>query len=160
MNFDGWVKSLPDEIKADSLKVEAYRLALFAWDIAWADITVLRQDPRTLDLSAQLFRAIGSISANKDEEYSKNYSKNTGKDRARFYEYALGSARESRDWYWKAHFVLKEEIVQHRISLLTQIIRPLLTMVPRQRSNPTGIREEQAPYLAHNHDYLDHIPQP
>ncbi len=39
---------------------------------------------------------VGSIRAN----IAEGYSRGTGKDRARFYEYALGSARESRDWYF------------------------------------------------------------
>jgi hypothetical protein len=53
--------------------------------------------------------------------------------RARFYEYALGSARESRDWYYKARHVLDDPVIDHRLSLQTQIIRLLLKMVPDQR---------------------------
>lgn len=65
---------------------------------------------------------------------AEGYSRGTGKDRARFYEYALGSARESRDWYFKGRHILGEAIVVHRIQLITQIIRLLLTMVPQQRT--------------------------
>ena len=87
------------------------------------------QDKRTLDLSDQLYRAAGSTSAN----IAEGYSRSTGKDRARFYEYALGSARESRDWYYKARHLLDEAVVTHRLSLLTQVIRLLSKMVPNQR---------------------------
>lgn len=116
--------------------MEAYRLALFLADLEWHDVTKLISDKRTLDLSDQLYRAIGSISAN----LAEGYSRNTGKDRARFYEYALGSGRESRDWYYKGRHVLREEVTSHRLSLLTQVIRLLLTMVPQQRGH--AVRED------------------
>ena len=96
MNYEEWARSVPDEITNHSLwKMEAYRLALFAADVGWHDVTKLMQDKRTVKLSDQLYRGLGSISAN----LSEGYSRGTGKDRARFYEYALGSARESRDCY-------------------------------------------------------------
>lgn len=120
--------------------MEAYRLALFAADIAWRDVTKLMQDRRTRDLSNQLYRAIGSISAN----VSEGYSRGTGRDRARFYEYALGSARESRGWYYKGRHILGEEVASHRIQFLTQIIRLLLTMVPDQRG--MVLKEDEIEY--------------
>lgn len=65
MNFTDWVKTVPEVITQDSLwKMEAYRLALFISDVNWFDVTKLMQDKRTLDLSDQLYRAIGSIGAN------------------------------------------------------------------------------------------------
>jgi four helix bundle protein len=141
MNYDEWAMTVPAEIKADSLwRVEAYRLSLFASDIGWQDVDRLMQDRRTLGLSDQLYRALGSISAN----IAEGYSRGAGKDRAHFYEYALGSARESRDWYHKARTVLKAQVVAHRIEFLTHIIRLLLTMVPQQRER--SLREEAAEY--------------
>ena len=142
MKYDDWVKTLPREIRGDGLwKVEAYRLSLFLSEICWHDISKLIEDRRMRGLSDQLYRAVGSISAN----IAEGYSKSTGRDRARFYEYALGSARESRDWYYKAHHLLSEDVLKHRMSLTTQIIRLLITMVPQQR-NSKGIREEESPY--------------
>src|SRR5229473_5874264 len=97
MSFDEWLKTVPTEFTGDPLwKMEAYRLSMFAADIGWHDVSKLMRDKRTLDLSDQLYRALGSIGAN----VSEGFSRGTGKDRARFYEYALGSARESRGWYW------------------------------------------------------------
>jgi four helix bundle protein len=93
-------------------------------------------------LSDQLYRALGSISAN----IAEGYSRNSSKDQARFYEFALGSARESRDWYYKAHHVLGETVINHRLELLTQIIRLLLTIVPLQRAQ--HLHEESAIYEA------------
>jgi four helix bundle protein len=141
MNYDQWVVTVAAEIKGDSLwKMEAYRLALFAADIGWHDVTRLMQDRRTLGLSDQLYRALGSVSAN----LAEGYSRGTGRDRAHFYEYALGSARESRDWYHKARHILKTEVVVHRLEFLTQIIRLLLTMVPQQRERL--LRDEAVEY--------------
>ena len=139
MNYEQWCESVPPEIRGDSLwKMEAYRLALFASDLGWHDVTRLTQDSRAVGLADQLYRALGSIHGN----LAEGYSRNSGRDRARFYEYALGSARESRGWYYGGRRVLGEEVASHRIGLLTQIIRLLLTMVPNQRGN---VLHEEAP---------------
>ncbi|NJM39546.1 MAG: four helix bundle protein [Anaerolineae bacterium] len=93
MNYPTWEQSVPQSIRNDTLwKVTAYRFALFASDLAWQDVTKLMQDKRTLEIASQLFRAIGSIGANIAEGYSYRSDKNE----ARYYEYAYGSARESR----------------------------------------------------------------
>jgi four helix bundle protein len=95
MTYQEWEASIPEEIKSDSLwKVEVYRLSLFASAIGWVDVTKLVQDYRTRSVADQLYRSLGSISAN----IAEGYSRGTSKDRAHFYEYSLGSARESRDW--------------------------------------------------------------
>jgi four helix bundle protein len=143
MNFSDWQNQVPSSIREDTLwEVEAYRLSLFAPDASWRDAGTLRDEQRTQSLSDQLYRAVGSISSN----VAEGYSRGTGKDRARFYEYALGSARESRDWYFKGRFVLGETVVQHRLDLMTQIIRLLLVMVPDQRGDE--IREPESCYDA------------
>jgi four helix bundle protein len=141
MNYEDWNKSVPTEISGDSLwKMEAYRLALFLAELGWHDATKLMHDKRTLGLSNQLYRALGSIAAN----ISEGYSRSSGKDRARFYEYSLGSARECRGWFYKGRHVLGLTVVEHRIRLVTQITRLLLTMVPDQRGSV--LREESVPY--------------
>jgi four helix bundle protein len=145
MNFEEWVKSVPPEITGDSLwKMEAYRLALFAADVGWCDVTKLTTDRRTLDLAGQLYRALGSIAAN----ISEGYSRGSGRDRARFYEYALRSARESRGWYYKGRYVLGDSVTEHRLKLLTQIVRLLLAMVPDQRAYGSFLKEDSPPYPA------------
>ena len=139
------MKSVPTEITEDSLwKMEAYRLALFLADLGWHDATKLMHDKRTIGLSDQLYRALGSIAAN----ISEGYSRSSGRDRAHFYEYALGSARESRGWLYKGRQVLGVEVTKHRIGLATQIIRLLLAMVPDQRGSV--LHEEAPPYQTEN----------
>jgi four helix bundle protein len=141
MNYDEWLKSVPVGITGDSLwKIEVYRLALFAVDLGWHDVSKLMKDKRTFGLSDQLYRALGSIGAN----VAEGYSRGTGKDRARFYEYGLGSARESRGWYYDGRHVLGESVAEHRIRLSTQIVRLLLTMVPDQRGSI--LHEDGPPY--------------
>jgi four helix bundle protein len=141
MNFVEWLKMVPPTLTDDSVwKMEAYGLSLFAADVAWHDVTKLWQDRRALDLAGQLYDAIGSIGAN----LSEGYSCSSSKDRARFYEYALGSARESRTWYWEGRHVLGDSIANHRLLFLAQIIRLLLTMIPEQRQH--SLREESPPY--------------
>jgi four helix bundle protein len=131
MNYEEWLDSLPMEITGDPLwTVEAYRLALFAAEVGWHDVTKLVKDKPTVELSDQLYRALGSIGAN----ISEGYSRGGGRDRAHFYEYTLGSARESRGWYCNGRHLLGETVAEHRIHLLTQIIRLLLRMIPDQRS--------------------------
>ena len=117
-----------------------YRKALFLSDAAWNDCTKLYNNKRTVSLADQLYRAIGSISAN----IAEGYSRGTGKDRARFFEYALGSAREGRDWYFKGRHVLGNELAQHRSLQLAEVIAMLVAIIPRQRTN--GIKEEPAIY--------------
>src|SRR5436305_9478696 len=112
MKYEEWLATVPEQLKEDVLwRLEAYRLGLFVGDLGWYDVTKLMRDRRTLDLSDQLYRALGSISAN----IAEGFSRNSHKEKARFYEYALGSARESRDWYYKARHVLDPIVIQHRI---------------------------------------------
>ncbi len=94
MNYQEWKQNVPIDFIGDPLwRVEAYRLGMFVVDIGWPDVTKLMHDKRTLSLSDQIYRGLGSISTN----LAEGYSHGTGKNRARYYEYALGSTRESRD---------------------------------------------------------------
>jgi hypothetical protein len=71
---------------------------------------------------------------------------------ARFYEYALGSARETRDWYYKGRHILGEEVSLHRLRLITEIIRQLLTIIPDMRGK--SIHEEGPAYQSYSIDQL------
>ncbi len=143
MNYDEWQLTVPEELRGDPLwNLQLYRLALYAADIAWGDALLLSKTALTRELANQLFRATCSISVN----IAEGYSRSTGKDRAHFLEYSLGSAREARDWYFKARHVLKQEIVADRLGRLTQIIKILTVLTPQQRAK--GIREQPASYEA------------
>jgi four helix bundle protein len=149
------VETVPRAIRDDSVwRVEAYRLALFAGDLAWHDATKLLGDKRTISMADQLHRAAGAISG----DIAEGYSRRSGKDQARFYEYALGSAREARDWYYKGRHVLGETVANHRMELHTQIIKSLLTIIPNERGY--RMREEGSPYSAGSLHLLDNPPMP
>ena len=143
MQYKEWEAMVSTSIREDALwKVTAYRLSLYVADVCWQDLAALMGDKRTRPISDQLYRAVCSIGAN----VAEGYSRGTGRDRAHFYQYALGSARESRDFYFKSRFVLGSVIFEHRAQTITQIIRLLLTMIPDQRGravkeNPAAYRE-------------------
>ena len=141
MKYPEWIEDVPSEIKNDPIwKLEVYRLSLFADDIGWHDVLTLSKEKLMWSVADQLHRSLGSISANLTEGYSRS----KGLDRARFIEISLGSARESRDWYYKSRHVLPAEVIKHRMGLATHIIGMLTPMIPHQRKN--AIREEQAKY--------------
>ena len=143
MNYAEWVETVPSLITNDPIwKLEVYRLALFAGDIGWNDVLTLSKNNLMRSVADQLHRSLGSISANLTEGYSRS----KGLDRARFFEFSLGSARESRDWYYKSRHVLPAEVVKHRMELITKVISMLAPMISHQRKN--AIREEQAEYKA------------
>ena len=165
MKYSEWETKVPKTLKNDPLwRVTAYRLATFVSDIGWHDITKLAKDKRTADLSGQLYEALGSIGAN----LAEGYSRGTGRDRARFYEYSLGSARESRDWYYKGRHILGDTVVDHRMCLLSEITQILLAMIPDQRGK--ALHEESAEYsvnapppepdLSHLRNLLENVPMP
>jgi four helix bundle protein len=137
VTYEQWEATVPKEFTRDSLwKMESYRLGLFLADLAWHDALKLTKNRLTLGVADQLFRAASSVSPN----LSEGYSRGTGKDRARFYEYALGSVRECRDWYYKARHVLDEAVIQHRLDLCIQLTRLLLKTIPRERAVNQRVR--------------------
>jgi four helix bundle protein len=141
MEFSDWAQSVPATLAKDPLwSVEAYRLATFRADLGWGAVSALATDRRTRGLADQLYRSLGSVGAN----IAEGYSRGSARDRARFYEYALGSAREARDWYYKGRYVLGEQTAADRIDKLSHVVRLLLSMVRSQRGY--AVRENVADY--------------
>lgn len=159
-SYADWEDQVPDLIKADAVwKMEVYRLALFLSDLAWYDVSKLMQDKRTVSLADQLYRSVGSVSANVEEGFSRS----SGRDRARFYEYSLGSARESRGWYYKARHVLTDVVAEHRLELCTSVIKLLLTLIPQERASKSErtqkrLGEKRAPYTVNPSYFHTSIP--
>lgn len=142
MKYQDWLKTVPSEITEDTLwKMKVYKYALFVSDIAWSDIAHLSKKKILISLCDQLYRATGSVSANLEEGYSRK----SKLDRARFFEYSLGSARESRGWYYRARHSLPNQIYQSRLTLLTEVVKLLLHIVPSERSN--SAKEPEIDYL-------------
>ena len=141
MEYENWVKKLPPEITEDTVwNLKVYRVALYLSELCWSDSQLIA-DKRHFSLSDQLYKSTGSVSAN----ITEGYSRNSNKEKARFYEIALGSARESKDWYFKSRYILGEIRSLDRMRLLTSIIRLLLTMINEKR-NSFRISESKAEY--------------
>ncbi len=144
MKYNEWEPSVSEFITSDHLwKMKVYRYALFLSDIAWKDVNKLSKNKLLYSLSDQLYRASGSVSAN----ISEGYSRKSKLDQARFYEYALGLARETRGWYFKERHKLNKEIYESRLYLITEIIKMLLHIVPETRKNK--VKESSITYKAH-----------
>jgi four helix bundle protein len=134
MEYEAWERSVPSEMQADPLwSFRVYRTALYAGVLGRRDAAGLAKQPELRDIASQISRASVSISAN----IAEGYSRLGRKDRRKFYEYALGSARECRDWYFKVTDELGESATASRIALHTTLIRILLVLVSRNRPEKT-----------------------
>jgi four helix bundle protein len=114
----------------DPLKrMRAYQLARDLIADAWTDAERLKGDTAMAQIAGQLYSAVSSIAAN----LAEGYSRSSGRDRARIFEYALGSARESMTWYRAAMPVLGEDDTRTRMDRLEEIRRMLMAIIPRER---------------------------
>lgn len=144
MTFEDWVASVPQSITSDAVwKLEVYRLATFLGDLVTEDVEKIVAS-RKFRVADQLLDAALSVGAN----ITEGYSRGSGKDRARFYEIALGSCRESRHFIWGSRRILGEKVIEHRLELCASIIRLLLRTIPAQR--------ERTPYLQPDTDPTQH----
>jgi len=69
-------------------------------ELSGSDVATISQ--ASPQIAEQLERSIDSIGINISEGYGRLH----GRERARFYEFALGSAREAREWYARVATVL------------------------------------------------------
>ena len=109
--------------------MRAYQLARELSEVSWADAEKLKKHRVTDRIAGQLYAAVGSIAAN----IAEGYSRSSGRERARFFEYSLGSVRESMTWYRTTKQVLGEVVANERLDKLEHIRRLLLAIIPRER---------------------------
>ena len=130
MTYEEWEQQVPEQIRKDPVwRFLGYRKALHLSDLAWEDTEKLLHDPRGAEFAKQLIRSAGSISANVEEGYGREY----GRDRDYFIRVALGSARETRGWYYRAHHLLPQAVIEHRLNLCSEIVALLITELDSQR---------------------------
>ena len=130
MDFDTWDHIATSPFGADPVwRMTAVRIAVYLLDRTWDDAQQLRRHRLSESTSYQLYRAVGSIAANLMEGYSRS----SGMDRVRFFEYALGSTRESQLWYYSSRQVLAATTLQARMDLLNRVKQLLLVAIPRER---------------------------
>lgn len=130
MTYEEWEREVPEAIRSDPVwQFYAYRKALFLYDLAWEDCEKLMRDLRGRAVAQQLIRSAGSICANIEEGYGRGF----GKDRDYFLRVSAGSARETRGWYYRGRRLLSPAVLEHRMSLLGEIIALLVTELSQQR---------------------------
>ena len=130
MEYGDWERTVPEVLTSDpAWSMRSCRLAFYLTAVAWDDVRRVGRDRHTAGMASQMYRAVGSVGAN----IMEGYSKQSGRDQARYYEYALGSARESMLWYYAARHVLDAAVLEQRLQLLSEIRRLLLVTIARQR---------------------------
>jgi four helix bundle protein len=140
VEYEAWARTVPAEITTDTIwRTPAYRLSLFMAFAAQSDLRWITKHRSTRAFADQLLRAVGGISASIDEGYSRS----SGPERAHFYEYSLGSARESRGWYCKCSVALPPDVVTARLGTLSRIVRILTAIIPRERDMGTTWRRKR-----------------
>lgn len=139
--YEEWLTTIPAAIRNDALwKMQVYRFALYLSDLALEDTYVIIKTRHLSSLADQLYRATSSIDAN----ISEGYSCPTAAEQARFYVYALRSARESRGWYFKARTLIGDDVMNDRVARLEELIRMLTKLVTSRRGY--GMKEASGVY--------------
>ena len=131
MNFEEWKDGVPERIKAEpEWRFYAYPKALFLYDLVWEDCGKLVRDLRGKAVAQQIVRSAGSISANIEEGYGRGIGT---KSYLYFLRVAIGSARETKGWYFRARHLLSADVLEHRLALLDEIISLLATEMTRHQ---------------------------
>jgi four helix bundle protein len=130
-SFSGMSHKVPEEYAADDplWRMRAVVLAREVAEECFDDAQALSHNTATKKIAGQLYAAVCSIAAN----LAEGYSRSSGKDRAKIFEYALGSTRESMMWYRSSSRILGRSVVSSRLGKLEQIRRLLLAIIPRER---------------------------
>jgi len=140
--YQDWFNQAPSRLARDPLwSYEAYRLALFAAEIGWQDVSAFEKEEETRVFSAELDRAVGSINL----KLARGFSQPSPEERASLSEDSLRSVRDSQELYKKAGHILGEMVISHRIRLLDKIGRLLIRMIPQQRESPR--QKSNIPYM-------------
>ena len=137
--YDEWARGVPTDLTSDPIwRTPAYRLSLYVMALAQSDVPLILAHRATRPHLDQLLRAVGAISADLDEGYSRS----SGPERAHYFEYALGSSRESRGWYYKCAIAFPPDKLATRLRRLSNIIRILTAIIPRERERRIGPRKQ------------------
>ena len=131
MTYEEWESGVHERVKREPIwRFLGYRKALFFYELVWRDCEKLTHDVRGRAVAEQLIRSTGSISANIEEGHGRGY----GRQRNWFFTVAIGSARESKGWYWRASNLFPPKVVDHRLALIDEVIALLVTELAHQRS--------------------------
>ena len=112
---------MKSQLNPKLLELTFYSSAIDLFDLTWDDCDRLQSDRRGWAISDQIIRSCGSISANIEEGYGRESSK----EYLRFLRIARGSALETQGWYHRGRRLLGEELVKARMDCLGEIIGKL-----------------------------------
>ena len=128
MTYEEWEAGVPQSFKQDVIwRVQAYRLAHYLAACAELDTRALIPDPRFREHIDQLCRATGGVGAN----IADGYPRHSGKDRKKYYRYALTSLAEAKSWYLNIRTSMDGRVLDDRFALIRSIVRLLNTMIRR-----------------------------
>ena len=131
MTYEEWRQGVSERIRAEpEWRFYAYPRALFLYELTWEDCERFDKDRRGRAIAGQIIRSSGSISANIEEGYGRGIG---GKSYLYFLRVSIGSARETKGWYFRARRLLPPEVLEHRLSLLDEIIALLATEISRHQ---------------------------
>jgi four helix bundle protein len=131
VNFEEWKRDVPERIKAEpEWKFYAYPRALFLYDLVWKDCEKFVKDRRGRAIAEQVIRSGGSIGANIEEGYGRGIGT---RSYLYFLRVAIGSARETKGWYFRSRYLLSAEVLEHRLALADEIIALLATEMARHQ---------------------------
>lgn len=129
MDFDEWQRGVPERVKAEpAWEFYAYRKALFLYEHVWEDCEMFVRDPRGKAVAQQVIRSVGSISANIEEGYGRGIG---SKSYLYFLSVSIGSARETKGWYFRSRRLLSATVLDQRLALVDEIISLLATEIGR-----------------------------
>ena len=139
LDFARWEATPPPDVLGDTIwRLPAYRLSRYLGHVVRQDVQIIRS--RSPHVADQLERSVDSIGTNISEGYGRLH----GRERARFYEFALGSAREAREWYARAESYLQNGVAAGRGMLLTRIVKILTVAIPQERAGSSERRIRDA----------------
>ncbi len=148
-----WEKQVPRNLRKEAIwNLKIYRSALFIGDLAFIDGQKLLTEPQFEKISPLLTTAAARISANIAEGYRQSSDNN----RVRFYENALGSARETRNFYTECRHILGSAVVEHRGEIITVFIKQTATFMKTRQGG--SVREEGLEYLLERDSHAQTIP--
>ena len=130
MDPETWVGTAPTALRESPLwKVRVYQIGTLIARLAAQDAAALEAHPRFTDTVSQLVKSAGSISAT----VAEGYSRQSRRERIKYYEYGLGSAREATTWYSNAGDALPLDAIDQRLTLLSRACQLLLKMIQNER---------------------------
>ncbi len=130
VDYEAWLAQVPESVRRDPLwNFQVYPKALLLSDLVWEDTDRMLKDARGREIARQLIRSVGSICANIEEGHGRGF----GRDNAYFQRVALGSARESRGWYYRGRRFLEPGVFEHRVRMPDEVIGGLVLSSGKQR---------------------------